>query len=318
MNDNTYYKSCSKCGRPQTFCKGDCCGEQHKGCGCQEYGPKVGGCIRQISPKCPYKAVIPSVTVDTAENLKDLADCFVHVSDINTTFYIDDKHRIITTWAGPVEYNNYDLETNPLGLRSQFLIDFANERGAYYDKTGAYEVFSFGDNSNDEVEVDVSVGSILDGNWWPAGFTYGPLIDTRLDETYRYDTRIMGYNVTDAITITRHDTSEELSVENLYNLIESGKSVVVNGLPLVEAAQNASGDIVSENIYGVAKKARFTLLNDEDPGEGFIKKVTYGGIILGGRYPLTFRISKYFPESPSEPSIFNVELDIAKSITSLR
>lgn len=62
------------------------------------------------------------------------------MSDINTTFYIDDKHRITTTWAGPVEVDDYDYANNPLGLRSQMLYDFQNNRAVYYNKSGAYRL----------------------------------------------------------------------------------------------------------------------------------------------------------------------------------
>lgn len=121
------------------YCKGNCCGKP-KGCHCQEYGPKVCGAIRPGEPNCPYQAVIPSLTVESVSNLKDLADCFVHVSDINTTFYIDDKHRPVITWAGPVEVDDYDYTNNPLGLRSQMLYDFQNNRAVYYNKSGAYRL----------------------------------------------------------------------------------------------------------------------------------------------------------------------------------
>lgn len=134
------------------YCKGQCCGKA-KGCDCQEYGPMVPGCIREVKPGCPYKAVIPTLTVEDKSNLKDLADCFVHVSNINTTFYIDDKHRTIVTWAGPVEYDNYDLDTNTLGLRSQFLIDHANDYAAYYNKTGEYQKFNFSESSENKYTV---------------------------------------------------------------------------------------------------------------------------------------------------------------------
>lgn len=146
MNDNTYYKPCTKCGRPQTYCKGECCGKTPKKCGCgcgcgwQEYGCEHSGCIRQIAPECPFVAVIPSVTVDSITNLKGLADCFVHVADINTTFYIDDKHREMIVWAGPVEVDDYDYANNPLGLRSQTVYDFANNLAIYYNKTGEYRL----------------------------------------------------------------------------------------------------------------------------------------------------------------------------------
>lgn len=87
-------------------------------------------------------AVIPTLVVETTEGLKELADCFVHVANINTTFYIDDKHRSIITWAGPVEVDAYDYANNPLKLRSQTVYDFENNRGIYYNKTGAYRLFT--------------------------------------------------------------------------------------------------------------------------------------------------------------------------------
>lgn len=139
MNNDTY-TPCTKCGRPMAYCKGQCCG-QPKGCDCKEYCSPVRGAIRQCDKDCPHAAVIPSITVDHAENLNDLCDTFIHVSDINTTFYVDDKHRTIITWAGTVEYDNYDLVANSLNLRGQFLMDRANSIGAYYDKTGAYQTF---------------------------------------------------------------------------------------------------------------------------------------------------------------------------------
>lgn len=155
MNDETF-TPCTKCGRPTAYCKGQCCGKA-KSCDCQEYGPMVPGCIREVKPGCPYKAVIPTLTVEDKSNLKDLADCFVHVSNINTTFYIDDKHRTIVTWAGPVEYDNYDLDANTLGLRSQFLIDHANDYAAYYNKTGEYQKFNFSEGEGGENKYTVTL-----------------------------------------------------------------------------------------------------------------------------------------------------------------
>lgn len=137
---------CTTCGRPWIVCKGECgC---KKPCCCKkkvnfcEYGRMAHGCIRERAPECPMQAVIPSVVVDNVSNLKNLADCFVHVTSINTTFYIDDKHRTMITWAGPVEVDNYDFANNPLGLRSQVVYDFANNIAAYYNKTGAYKTFA--------------------------------------------------------------------------------------------------------------------------------------------------------------------------------
>lgn len=166
MNDNEYYKSCDHCGRPMVYCKGQCCGKT-QGCQCKEYGPKVCGAIRPGEPKCPYQAVIPSLTVESVSNLKDLADCFVHVSGINTTFYIDDKHRIMTTWAGLVSVDDYDFEANPLNLRSQIAYDSKNNVAAIYDKQGANYIFQISDINNNYMLLENKPqinGVTLEGN----------------------------------------------------------------------------------------------------------------------------------------------------------
>lgn len=138
---------CTTCGRPWVVCKGECgcnkpCCNKVNFC---EYGRAVPGCIRERAPECPMQAVIPSVVVESTSNLKNLADCFVHVTNINTTFYIDDKHRTMITWAGPVEVDNYDFANNPLGLRSQVVYDFAAGKGYYYNATGACKAFELTD-----------------------------------------------------------------------------------------------------------------------------------------------------------------------------
>ena len=130
-------KDCNQCGRSFkpvkpgcNFC--DSCFE--------EYKYTMPACIRNQAPDCKAKAVIPSVTTQTVDGLTNLANCFVHVTDINTTFYVDDKHRPMIIWAGPVEIDAYDIETNELGLRSQTC--YTTMPGAfglveiYFDKRG--------------------------------------------------------------------------------------------------------------------------------------------------------------------------------------
>lgn len=138
MNNDNLQTQCNSCGRPMAYCS---CGGCNKCSGIKfcEYGEKKCGCIRNQKPECPYTAVIPSVTVEDVSNIKDLADCFVHVSSINTTFYIDDKHRIMTIWQGPVEIKDYDVEENPLNLRGQMMFDYDNNRIVYFDKQGRPE-----------------------------------------------------------------------------------------------------------------------------------------------------------------------------------
>lgn len=150
MNKEEYYQNCEKCGRP--FPKAKPCS-----CTCNfgtgEYRLKAKGCIRNKNPECPYNAVIASVTVENIDGIGNLADCFVHVTSINTTFYIDDKHRIMTIWQGPVETTvPADVQTEEqfeefiksFGLRSQYLYvkihDNDNNQDLYqaffFDKTG--------------------------------------------------------------------------------------------------------------------------------------------------------------------------------------
>ena len=144
--------NCKTCGRPFKTCectKKRCCPKPCQQTRFCEYGRHANGCIRAKQPECPMVAVIPTVVVDTVEGIKELADCFVHVANINTTFYIDDKHRSIITWAGPVEYDDYDYENNPLKLRSQTVYDFANNLAIVYNKTGAYRFIELIDESQE-------------------------------------------------------------------------------------------------------------------------------------------------------------------------
>lgn len=90
------------------------------------------------------KAVIPSVTVDSIDGITNLANCFVHVTNNNTTYYIDDKHRPMLVWAGPAEVEDYDIEANELKLRSQICFNLNTEtrKGdfVYFDKHGVGHV----------------------------------------------------------------------------------------------------------------------------------------------------------------------------------
>ena len=131
---NTPNSNC--CGRPMEYAKEPQC--NYTDACMQEYCCPELASIKETEPGCRNKAVIPSVTVDSVEGITNLANCFVHVNDINTTFYIDDKHRVMITWAGPVEIKEYNLNNNELGLRSQFC--FTTVDGAYtevyFDKQG--------------------------------------------------------------------------------------------------------------------------------------------------------------------------------------
>lgn len=225
MNDDTY-TPCTNCGRPMKYCKGQCCGKP-QGCDCKEYGPAVCGVIRQRQPECPYTAVIPSMVVEHADNLKDLCDTFVHVSDLNTTFYIDDKHRTIITWAGPVEYDNYDLAANSLGLRSQFLLDFANDRGAYYDKTGNYKVFNFGNGGSggDCCNPRHFTPGYTEGNYQPN--SGGPMIR----EINGGVTSVKTWELP-IVSFSDQESGDSYTLAETFQLLENGENIVFDNIPV--------------------------------------------------------------------------------------
>ena len=127
---------CKTCGRPWlplppacNYC--DSCLNECHGC--------TLGRIKEGADPCENKCcVIPAITVETIDGITNLANCFVHVTSINTTFYIDDKHRPMIIWAGAVEVTGYDVVSNPLGLRSQECYNLVDgkEQLVYFDKQG--------------------------------------------------------------------------------------------------------------------------------------------------------------------------------------
>lgn len=267
MNDETY-TPCTKCGRPMAYCKGQCCG-QPKGCSCQEYGPMKAGCLREIEPSCPYQAVIPTLTVEDKSNLKDLADCFVHVSNINTTFYIDDKHRTIVTWAGPVEYDNYDLDANTLGLRSQFLIDHANDYAAYYNKTGEYQKFNFSEDGADE-PISITLTSYSEtASDWVGYSSMGAELYYGTEDGWSVHHSVGGL-IVPSPSFVNDKTGGTLSTNDVYDLLNSGKEIVLNGVPHIYASTvSGVGSIyfrgVHNNISGFSSASMDAISDLEIP-----------------------------------------------------
>lgn len=101
MNEKYNAPNSNCCGRPMHYAPEQKC--NYNNCCLDEYPHKMHACIRNQQPDCMAKAVIPSITIDTVDGITNLANCFVHVTSTNTTYYIDDKHRPMIIWAGPVE-----------------------------------------------------------------------------------------------------------------------------------------------------------------------------------------------------------------------
>lgn len=153
MKEEKYSPYSQCCGRPMNYAPKPKC--NYNSCCLNEYHYTMPACIRNKQPDCTAKAVIPSITVETTDGITNLANCFVHVTSINTTFYIDDKHRPMIIWAGPVEVDlPADVQTEEQwkefieshNLKSQFLyVKFTDTDthkkmidSIYFDRTGTH------------------------------------------------------------------------------------------------------------------------------------------------------------------------------------
>ena len=151
MNEKYNAPNSPCCGRPMNYAPANKC--NYNDCCLNEYPYAMKACIRNKQPDCMAKAVIPATTVETVDGITNLANCFVHVTSINTTFYIDDKHRPMMVWAGDVEVNlpenvqtdeEWEAFIKSFGLKGQFLyVKYFSQddnrnmiNSFYFDKTG--------------------------------------------------------------------------------------------------------------------------------------------------------------------------------------
>ena len=299
---------CTTCGRPWIVCKGECgC---KKPCCCKkkvnfcEYGRMAHGCIRERAPECPMQAVIPSVVVDNISNLKNLADCFVHVTSLNTTFYIDDKHRMIVTWAGPVEVDNYDYENNPLGLRSQTVYDFANNRAIYYNKTGGYEIFSLGGGGDTPTKTTYIALSFPQTTQWEPlsdldGFnvSYNPDTATGEKAGTRYVPSVQYRKLTSGPLA--YYTAEEV-----FTMLERGDDVVFEHVPIGWTSRNAI-DVTEPRsmVDGLRMTARQERL-EEVTEDNYAEITTYSGVAYANGFPFAYGMVRDVYDGVTEYKFF--------------
>ena len=128
MNENYNAPNSNCCGRPMQYATQPKC--NYNNCCMNEYPYKMKACIRNKQPDCEAQAVIPSITVETVDGLTNLANCFVHVTSTNTTYYVDDRHRPMIVWSGNVEVDlpasvqteeDWENFIRSFKLKSQFL-----------------------------------------------------------------------------------------------------------------------------------------------------------------------------------------------------
>ncbi len=92
--------------------------------------------LMEGEPTCRAEAVIPTIVVENVDGIKQMTNTLVRVENINSTFYVDDKHRVTKVWAGPIEKSNYDFENNPDNIRGQLVIDKITRQAFYYYLSG--------------------------------------------------------------------------------------------------------------------------------------------------------------------------------------
>lgn len=79
-----------------------------------------------------------SVSVQTTDGLKGLANCYAYVTSLNSTFYVNACHEITIIYSGPVYVDDYDPVANPLNLRDKTCYDFANNCAYVFNPAGHY------------------------------------------------------------------------------------------------------------------------------------------------------------------------------------
>lgn len=86
------------------------------------------------------------VTVQSIEGIKGLANSFVYVIDINSTFFVNSCYQITIISSGPVYIDNYDPIGNILNLRGQSCYDFANNKAYVFNNAGEYRIIKLETN----------------------------------------------------------------------------------------------------------------------------------------------------------------------------
>lgn len=193
MNENYNTPNSGCCGRPFPTAPENKC--NYNDCCMNEYAYKQKACIRNKQPDCESQAVIPSITVETVDGISNLANCLVHVMENNTTYYVDDKHRILITWAGPVNIPGYDMEGNPNNYKNQIVTDVEAETAVIYDNHGKGYIFGITpenlqqavNDKLDEMATDGTLGDIISQYIENVVFGFDTVADMKADTNFTND-----------------------------------------------------------------------------------------------------------------------------------
>lgn len=128
---------------------------------------------------CCQPEITSVVTVQSVAGIKGLNNCFVHVLDNNTVYYVDSQHHTTVVSSQVVELTEYDSEKNPLNLRNQIAYDTKRELLTYFDNSGLPHTF---DGDGGSADFDKLQNRPTYAGQLMTGATDIPAVPTKLGE----------------------------------------------------------------------------------------------------------------------------------------
>lgn len=273
MDTKDYYNTCEKCGRPMQYATEPKC-NYCDSCMSEYCGCKLGR-IKEIEPTCDSTAVIPSITVESVEGITNLANCLVHVTSTNTTYYVDDKHRIMITWAGPVNIPGYDMERNPEKFKDQIVTDVEAETAVIYDNHGKGYIFGITpknlqqaiNDKLDEMAADGTLESII-AHYLPLGYTLSYDTITEMKNATNYEegscclclgNTSLDDGGTSLFKIRVKTGSDVIDETSIYALANSETLIAEKIIPNIEREDESRVSVKSEYSYDL--KSYYTVMS---------------------------------------------------------
>lgn len=226
-------------------------------------------------PCCPPEEAHVQ-TVQSVSGINGLNNCFVHVIDNNTVYYVDNKHHITEICVGIVEVRDYDFDTNPLGLRNQVVYDTKQQTLFYMDNAGQSHPF----DPNADIDFNRLLNRPTYGGQVMNSDTNIPKVPTEIDDLSD------GQRVTDLENQVK-DLEAAAGTPDLDVVVGQSAVATAGTVQITAPTQNlktgATGlittafPIANENQAGALSVADYLeFKNNSGGGESPIQTVGYG------------------------------------------